>query len=190
MRGGRRWMLLIALAVVVIVNLVQFRSIDAFHGGVGYAALGRLPTSDIMTEGRANERIDASYGMFLDVGEASPRSHLVASSRGILPVADLRDLALSFGDASTMTVREFDDTTAPPAADLIAQGGAVAAEGVVKADDRYDVPWQLITGECGAASGSSPGRQLVIVRWGAGPTLAIGVVESCLLPAGFSGQAA
>ena len=66
--------------------------------------------------------------------------------------------------------------------DLVTEGGVVAAEGTIAAGDRTDVPWQLITGDCGATGG----RELVIVHWGAGAGLAIGLVESCLLPDGFA----
>jgi hypothetical protein len=182
MKGGRRWILLGLLAAVVVVNLAQFRSIDAVHGGVGYAALGRVASPDILTLARVKERIESTYGLYLDLRKASPRSHLVASSEGILNPGGLRDLALGIGDAASVEIVAFDDTVAPPVSELVTDGGVVTAEGTVAAGDRTDVPWQLVTGDCGATAG----RELVIVRWGAGAELAIGLVESCLLPDGFA----
>jgi len=190
MAGGRRWMLLAVLAAVVVVNLVQFRSIDTALGGVGYAALGRQPTSDIMTLGRVNSRIDGTYGMYLDLREASPRSHVTGARNGPIKPSDLRDTALSLGDAATVTIGDFDDTAAPLPEELLALGGAVAAQGSVTVDGRDDVPWQLITSDCGVDPGPTEGRELVIVSWNSGMSLSVGLVESCLLPDGFAGEPA
>jgi hypothetical protein len=189
MTGGRRWLLLIVLAAVAAVNLVQFRSIEAVHGGVGYAALGRLPSSDIVTLARANARIDGIYGMYLDLREASPRAEITTATQGVLRASDVKDVALGFGDAASVTVADYDDAGAPSAGELLDQGGTVAAEGSTRAQGLDAAPWQLITGDCGVGPGPAEGRSLVIVRWGSGADLAIGLIEACLLPDGFTGAA-
>jgi hypothetical protein len=153
MVSGRRWLFLLVLAVVVIVNLVQFRAIDAPHHGEGYAALGRQPSSEIMTLARANARIGGTYGMYLDLRDASPRSQITGAEEGVIPPARLRDTALGIGDATEVRIVDFDDAAAPLPEQLLADGGSAVAHGLLRRDEFTDMPWQLITGECGAEPG-------------------------------------
>jgi hypothetical protein len=183
-----RWLLGGVLLVIVAVNLVQFPRIDAARGNVGYAALGRTSTSDILVLSTENEQTELQYDLYRGLAASSPGAEILISAEGSFPAREFREFAESFGRSASVRLVAFDDDASDlPIDALLAAGGVIAADGVAKMSDRPRVAWRLVTAECGVAAGPTPGRKLVVVRWDEAGDVVLGLVEACLLPDGFAG---
>lgn len=180
MLGKPRAVLIGILLAATVVNIFQFRTIDASADG-GYSALTRLSSTDIMKSATENPVIEQSYGLYLALADVSPGSNVVVSNSGIIPIPAFRDHMLGLGEVKSVRVAEYneiangllnpEDTLDAPEKYHIAEMGTAALNGQM-------VPWQIVTGKCASAP------EFAVMRMTVQDSNDLLLIETCLLPEG------
>lgn len=177
-----RGFLTIVLIGVVLVNVIQFSSIDSAASS-RYRALERSATSRIMTIGLGSTELSDAYGFFVALSEVAPHSRLLLHHSDELPLVTFRELALGFGRAASVeAVDAVRAGTAMMSMEhvLKPRSGTVAASGNGSFGSATGVEWQIVDQEC-QTSASSP--TFVVALGQLAGTMELSATEVCIIPA-------
>lgn len=186
MIGKARGVLIGAILAVAVANIAQFLPIDQ-SAGPRYAALGRLPTSDLQTSLDESPDIAEIYNLFFQLSEIAPESQLLIADDSIFSLSSLRDNALGFGDAQRVELAKYnEDVTSWLDTEVLTEQAPhdeLEATGKVWLPHLGNVGWRIIRGDCAPGKGE-PGRSFAVMRLTANGTHSLLLIETCQIPEG------
>jgi hypothetical protein len=169
-----------ALAIAILVNVVQFRSADA-AAPENYQAVIRKPSSDIVEVVSLNDSIRSYYGLYWAISEQQPGASVQISADGADDFPSLRFLALGYGKADSVVLSAdvLGDSTS--LAMLLADRDDISVQtGTSGGYVHRDENWYYVRGTC--SDNSSP--ELVFGPLTEGFGQALVAVDRCLLTDG------
>ncbi|MEX1078650.1 MAG: hypothetical protein WED09_06030 [Homoserinimonas sp.] len=187
MVGNARAILIGLALVAIVVNVLQFRTIEQ-GADPRYAALGRLPSPLLQESLSESQAIADIYSLFFHLSEVAPGSqlHIAADSR--FPITSIRDNALGFGRADSVSGVEFDETV-----DWVTQDDLdtevdtyhLEGSGSVWLPHHGDVPWQIVTGDCSTSSVGNDSTSFAVFHLRDAGDTSLLLIETCLAPEGM-----